>query len=175
MGVLHELQCHPDTPARLVSRVSAEWTATDHNDVLLTFRVDGAEALRMPGHQSPARTDGLWQTTCFEMFWKPDGGDAYFEFNLSPSSYWAAYAFVGHRAGMRDLAVPVDPFIEATADGLEADLDLSALPPGPAHVALSAVIEEVDGTKSYWALRHPPGAPDFHHPDCFAWQVPALA
>lgn len=36
------------------------------------------------------------------------------------------------------------------------------------HIALSAVIEEVDGTKSYWALRHPPGPPDFHHPDCFA-------
>src|SRR3546814_10579152 len=35
-------------------------------------------------------------------------------------------------------------------------------------LALSAVIEETDGTKSYWALRHPPGKPDFHHPDCFA-------
>src|SRR3546814_9971873 len=39
---------------------------------------------------------------------------------------------------------------------------------GPVRVALSAVIEETDGTKSYWALRHPPGKPDFHHPDCFA-------
>ena len=42
-----------------------------------------------------------------------------------------------------------------------------------ARIALSAVIEEVDGTKSYWALRHPPGAPDFHHPDCFALELPA--
>ena len=40
-------------------------------------------------------------------------------------------------------------------------------------IALSAVIEETDGTKSYWALRHPPGAPDFHHPDCFALTLEA--
>jgi hypothetical protein len=35
-------------------------------------------------------------------------------------------------------------------------------------LGLSAVLEEQDGTKSYWALAHPPGGkPDFHHPDCF--------
>jgi hypothetical protein len=42
-----------------------------------------------------------------------------------------------------------------------------------ASIALSAVIEEADGTKSYWALRHPPGPPDFHHPDCFALNLGA--
>ena len=40
------------------------------------------------------------------------------------------------------------------------------------RLGLSAVLEEKDGTKSYWALAHPPGAPDFHHPDCFAAQLP---
>lgn len=38
---------------------------------------------------------------------------------------------------------------------------------------VSAVIEEADGTKSFWALRHPPGRPDFHHPDCFQLELPA--
>src|SRR3546814_3736372 len=38
-------------------------------------------------------------------------------------------------------------------------------PDNGAKLALSAVIEELDGTKSYWALAHPPGKPDFHHPD----------
>ena len=42
-----------------------------------------------------------------------------------------------------------------------------------AKLALSAVIEELDGTKSYWALAHPPGKPDFHHPDCFALTLEA--
>jgi hypothetical protein len=40
------------------------------------------------------------------------------------------------------------------------------------QLGLSAVLEEADGTKSYWALAHPPGdKPDFHHADCFAAQL----
>jgi hypothetical protein len=36
------------------------------------------------------------------------------------------------------------------------------------RLGLSAVIEEKDGTKSYWALAHPnPDRPDFHLADCF--------
>jgi hypothetical protein len=35
------------------------------------------------------------------------------------------------------------------------------------------VIEETNGRKSYWALAHPPGKPDFHHSDCFALGLPA--
>jgi hypothetical protein len=36
------------------------------------------------------------------------------------------------------------------------------------QIGASAVIEETNGTKSYWALAHPPGKADFHHSDCFA-------
>ena len=44
---------------------------------------------------------------------------------------------------------------------------------GPWRLGLSAVLEAKDGTKSYWALAHPPGdQPDFHHPDCFAARLP---
>ena len=100
------------------------------------------------------------------------GGAAYFEFNLSPSTEWAAYAFDGYRAGMRDLAMPA-PRIGWDGAGLRAALDLSGLPPPPWRVGLSAVIEETDGTKSWWALAHPVGKPDFHHPDCFVLEVPA--
>jgi hypothetical protein len=39
------------------------------------------------------------------------------------------------------------------------------------RVALSAVIEEEGGMLSYWALKHPPGKPDFHHPDAFALEL----
>jgi len=41
------------------------------------------------------------------------------------------------------------------------------------RMGVSAVIEEVDGTKSYWALAHAPGPPDFHNPDCFIATLPA--
>ena len=41
------------------------------------------------------------------------------------------------------------------------------------ELGLSAVLEEKDGTKSYWALAHPEGdRPDFHDPVCFAARLP---
>ena len=43
--------------------------------------------------------------------------------------------------------------------------DILAL--SPASVSLAAIIQEEDGAMSYWALAHPPGEPNFHHPDCF--------
>jgi hypothetical protein len=65
---------------------------------------------------------------------------------------------------------------EAPFYSLTATLDLGrTLLPGdePWHLGLSAVIEERNGRKSYWALKHPAGAPDFHHADCFALGLPA--
>ena len=41
----------------------------------------------------------------------------------------------------------------------------------PWQLALTAVIEETSGVKSYWALRHPPGKPDFHHADGFVVEL----
>ena len=35
------------------------------------------------------------------------------------------------------------------------------------ELGLSAVLEEKDGTKSYWALAHMGEKPDFHAPGCF--------
>jgi hypothetical protein len=35
------------------------------------------------------------------------------------------------------------------------------------RLGMSAVIEEASGRKSYWALAHPSGQPDFHHATCF--------
>ena len=119
----------------------------------------------------PERTDGLWQHTCFEAF---IGGDAYSEFNFSPSSQWAAYNFDGYRAEMRQREMARAPEIGCDAGethfALEVYFDIAAL---VGKVGLSAVIEEADGTKSYWALAHTPGAPDFHHPTCFAASLPA--
>jgi len=41
------------------------------------------------------------------------------------------------------------------------------------ELGLSAVIEETDGNKSYWALAHPADAPpDFHDPTCFLAHLP---
>ena len=162
---------HPDTPPKQVRAVGAEIWMTEFNEVLIEFKVDGSKALRLPTWKSPARRDGLWQTTCFEMFLMCEDS-RYFEFNLSPSTEWAIYAFDSYRRGMRSLEVDVAPRLEfsASADAflLKADIDLGQIPSEKLALALSAVIEETDGTKSYWALAHPPGKPDFHAPACFA-------
>jgi hypothetical protein len=39
-------------------------------------------------------------------------------------------------------------------------------------LSLSIVLEETDGTKSYWALAHCSDKPDFHAPDCFVGRLP---
>jgi hypothetical protein len=165
---------HPTTRPKLVTGVSVELIASV-DELLLTYSVHEAQAVLLPDWVSPARRDNLWGTTCFELFIQPVGSESYCEFNFSPSTEWAAYRFSNYRDSMQDLALTVAPYIERQPSGIEVDLDLSDVPPGELKIALSAVIEETDGTKSYWALAHPPGAPDFHHPDCFALTLPAAS
>jgi hypothetical protein len=138
----------------------------------LSFSLTGpVHALAVPSVLVPARQDGLWRHTCFELFARVPSG--YVEFNLSPSREWAAYAFTDYRENMTEWTV--EPSAVRVEQG-DYRLSLTAellLPADVSHVGLSAVIEELDGTKSYWALRHPPGdKPDFHHPDCFAIELP---
>jgi len=165
------LVCHPDTPARSVEfiEVLCERKA---DSLWLRFYVECAlEELELPLPAEAVRADGLWQHTCFEAF---VGEGAYTEFNFSPSSQWAAYDFSGYRDGMRERVIAAMPDVGCDASdehfALEATIDIAGL---RGKLGLSAVIEELDGTKSYWALAHPPGKPDFHHPACFAAELPA--
>lgn len=156
----------------------------------LYWRPDGALAinyalaadsirLRIPAAAPMGRSDGLWRHTCFEAFVRRAGSETYHEFNFSPSGEWAAYSFRRYREGQADLAGDFDPKIEVRrdADRLElcAVISHAFLPPGPTDAplrfGLSAVIEGRDGVLSYWALHHPPGKPDFHHPDAFALEL----
>ncbi|MEZ0243623.1 MAG: hypothetical protein ACAH11_09630, partial [Sphingomonas sp.] len=97
---------HPAHPPRAIKSVEVEFGMSEAGDeVLLRYLVRGSNLL-LPEARSPERADELWMTTCFEMFVMPQSDDeAYFEFNFSPSTRWAAYAFNGYRAVMRDLAV----------------------------------------------------------------------
>jgi hypothetical protein len=63
---------------------------------------------------------------------------------------------------------------------LQATVPIDRLPAlsrkTPWRLGLSAVIEDKAGHMSYWALAHPPGKPDFHHMDCFAYEFsPAVS
>ncbi len=134
----------------------------------------GLEEIVWPPVASPVRADGLWRHTCFEAFIASASGEGYFEFNFSPSRAWAAYAFDGYRSGMR-LALVSAPTIEVIPDTDGSILDVWApLPESTgSRLALSAVIEHIDGDRSYWALAHAPGKPDFHHADGFVAMLPS--
>jgi len=133
--------------------------------------------LRMPPVMAAARADELWQHTCFEAFVGTSPATGYYEFNFAPSTHWAAYWLTGYRSGMEAAREIGDPAIAVQSSAerytLQAVLDLgrlSRLPRAGWRIGLSALVEDVNGRKSYWALAHPPGKPDFHHSDCFAYE-----
>lgn len=145
----------------------------------LTFSLTGdVVRFRIPTPQPSRRADGLWQHTCFEVFIRHEGEPGYYEFNFAPSGAWAAYAFSRYRDGA-PLAQAVDPRIAVRRAEQQLELDalirLECLPLAPLcarlQLALSAVIEDKQGVLSYWALTHPPGRPDFHHPDAFVLEL----
>jgi hypothetical protein len=175
-GKEYELVQHPDTPPVAVDAVRVQVRVADDN-LLLTLVVQGNDHVAVPAWATPKRRDGLWKTTCCELFLAPVGVEAYFEFNYSPSTEWAAYRFDAYRSGGQDLPLPIAPHVDRgdyMRDCLvEVDQDLSVLPAGDLRMGLTAVIEEIDGTKSYWALAHAPGPPDFHNRDCWIATLPA--
>ena len=127
------------------------------------------QRFRISHSDEPGRRDELWKTTCFEAFVQVEGEAAYSEFNFAPSGDWAAYDFIGRREGAVEAALANPPYVRIEDNltwwGLGATF---ALESGRRWaLGLSAVIEEVDGTKSYWALAHGGDQPDFHDPACF--------
>ena len=149
-------------------------------DLKVVYTLNGVvERLRIPPRQSVRRTDGLWQHTCFELFIGAQNDAEYYEFNFSPSGQWAAYGFRDYRdSGLID-SDDLEPKIDVQ-QGVEM-LELSAVlrvdsllgiaPKIRLSLGLSAVIEHLNGSLSYWSLKHPPGKPDFHHADAFALEL----
>lgn len=169
------LRLHPDFRCDAVTRIDAEIARPDAGGLLVDYIVSGnLRDLILPPPAVPARTDGLWQHACFEAFVRPAGGDTYLEFNFAPSTHWAAYRFDRYREGMKAAEIaPPRLDVERASQRYILRTALTLPDHGAWRLGLSAVIEETNGRKSYWALAHPPGKPDFHHSDCFALELPA--
>ena len=174
-----QLICHPDTPAVMVEKIEVSTERLDNGRLWFRFHLEGQlEALELDQPRPPERTDKLWKSTCFEAFLRKRGGSKYLEYNFAPSSQWAAYEFASYRSKGSDLGVDSAPgmFLDASKGHFAMETEIT-LPTdwrdGPIELNLTAVVEETDGAKSYWALAHPPGKPDFHHKDCFALQLEA--
>lgn len=169
---------HPSTPCAAVQRFEVHFARTPEGELALSYRVEGdISRLRLPNPAVPARRDGLWRHTCFEVFIGIDGSLAYDEFNFAPSSEWAYYRFATYREGMASPAVARPPTIDLRRKPRTLELAVRLPLPAPpdssySRLGLTAVIEQEDGGLSYWALAHPPGKPDFHHAAGFVLNCP---
>lgn len=168
---------HPDSPCCATARIDVDVAQPHAGCLVLSYVVTGKiDDIRMPPVMAAGRGDELWRHTCFEAFVRAAPSAGYYEFNFAPSTQWAAYRFDSYRSGMRIASEIGAPSIKVesrprcyTLRAALAPDRLSALPPTAIwDLGLSAVIEDMSGRISYWALAHPPGKPDFHHADCFA-------
>jgi hypothetical protein len=178
--VSRTLVCHPRTLSRGINSIDVRVESATKGILALTFVLQGdLTSLRIPEQRPCRRVDELWRHTCFELFLMAADGPGYREYNFSPSGEWAAYAFRDYRqANYQQTGVATDEFAplirvhrNAQHLKLEAEVPLERPLHRSIRLGLCAVVEAVDGGLSYWALRHPPGKPDFHHADAFALQV----
>lgn len=139
------------------------------------FTVHGAVAdlLLPPPVPSPERQDGLWESTCFEVFFAPMQSPKYWEINVSPAGHWNTYRFDGYRQGMH-----VEPLLQVVQSGsacqageiftMDFRMDLTpllrehALTPGILECNPCCILLDRRQRKSYWARQHQPPRPDFH-------------
>jgi hypothetical protein len=156
------LRCHPGFRSSAVRSLRARVSRRPSGALTVSFLLDAdRERLRIPSRRKPRFADALWRHTCFEVFVARKGARAYREYNFSPSGEWAAYAFASYRK-RADTKIPL-----ARWNGRVATIEAK----GRVKIGLSAVLEDKTGALSYWALRHPPGKPDFHARRAFALEL----
>jgi len=166
------LVCHPQTPCEAVHTIDVGILRKGPRSLLLRYALHGGiGGLRLPSPQAPAPPDRLWAHTCCEAFIAAQDGEAYSEWNFSPSGQSARYDFSAYRtrctacaAGAPTLAIAHD----AQCLNIDALIDVPAELGDRLRLGLSTVVEDTEGSLQFWALRHPTGKPDFHHRDAFA-------
>jgi len=168
------LLAHPDAPNDGVRRVAAGAEVMGRDSLRFQYVLE-ADPLRVripPPVTDAGRTDKLWAHTCFEAFVGSPESPCYLELNFSPSGQWAAYRFDSYRRGMTPALEAVPRLaLRRLGETLELQAEVQLDPGGPGRrlrIALSTVVEDREGRLSYWAVRHPAGRPDFHHPEGFA-------
>jgi hypothetical protein len=174
------LIAHASTPNGTVRSLGVRLRTEEPGILVFQYSLEAdMSRVRVPPSGAGGRADTLWKHTCFEAFIASADGPGYHEFNFSPSHDWAIYRFSAYREGMAPAEFGRSPEISVrrSDDGLEleAAVHLGHIPElrdaRHLRIALAAVIEDENGRLSYWGLRHPPGKPDFHHPNGFALKV----
>lgn len=166
-----QLIAHKDSITTAIRNLDVKVISEAPDTLKICYQLTGdITQIRIPSPQQPSCVDGLWKHTCFEMFIAVESEDNYHEFNFSPSGQWAAYAFSNYRLRNKWISTQ-SPTIRIDQSSnyfiLEAKItttDLSIkINNKSLQVGLTAVLEEQNGSLSYWALQHSDICPDFHN------------
>jgi hypothetical protein len=166
---------HPFDPGPAVAKMRLGGHLALAGDRLqITWRLQGDLAklvVPAPSGEPPARADGLWTHTCFELFLAAEGDAPYWEVNLAPNGAWNLYRLADYRQGLTPVAdrdtMPFTVTREASLLQLTLDLLLPqelarACRQAALRLGVTAVIEQKESTLSYWALAHGGPEADFH-------------
>lgn len=172
----YHLLPHPDFPFAAVKDVTVEASRPAPGRLQVRYVVTGnIAAIALPALDTPSREDELWRHSCFEAFVRAGAGPDYYEINIAPTYAWAAYKLESYRSALvnADIDTP-HVVVEAHADHYEMHVTVDGLPKDHDwHLNIPVVLEEKDGLKSFWALAHNTGKPDFHHADVFLCKLKA--
>ncbi|MFM6927938.1 MAG: DOMON-like domain-containing protein [Bdellovibrio sp.] len=153
---------------------TAEVFVTAPDEMILEYTISGpTRHLHFPPSRgAETRRDELWKTTCLEAFLSGDltRDASYLEINCSPNGDWNAYSFSSYREGMTPAAATEVKLIGREADEATAHFRVRIKSPGLQsfkQLGVTAVVEFSDGSKSYFALKHPGSVADFHNKDGF--------
>jgi hypothetical protein len=119
------------------------------------------------------RRDGIWQSTCMELFISTPMMQRYWEYNFCPSGDWNIYQLSGYRSNLHaEPNCPHPSITHCKQSGADRLAVITQLPPALINqkdliLAITAVVEQRNGQCSYWALHHGGGEADFHRRDGF--------
>lgn len=168
-------------PALRIPKISIDGQIAFHNNcITLQYQLTGQiEELLLPApSNSPGRRDELWRATCFEFFLAIKGQPQYWEFNLSPSGDWNSYRMDAYRrVGFQEEALiqklPFQLQSEQTRISVAANADLSPIieQGHVLEIGITAILQTLDGSETYWALAHPGAEADFHRRESFVLEL----
>lgn len=167
---------HPSTSPKSPLRLRGVVEAIAASEIAVTYDMTGElNNLRWPELAKRMFCQGLWKTTCFELFIGIPNSQRYLEFNFSPSTEWCGLSFQSYRhdpSDIRELAFSrFDITRSENAFSMHVHFGfpepLLDLEKSKCSAALTAVVEETDGRLTYWADAHRSEVPDFHNDQSF--------
>lgn len=175
------LHRHPGSPRGEIHAFQVSVLRTCRELELNFVLMGNIPGIRLVPLRSQKRFGELWRNTCFEVFVAISGQQPYHEFNFAASGEWRAYAFDTYRAPARLQPSVRSPCVvtKTMAECFELNVSFSLADLSRFHshsvlsLGLSAVLEAQDGSRSFWALRHPGAKPDFHRAEAFALRLDA--